>query len=149
MNNLLDQNDYNPYIRGLSVWIGFKQGYVEYIRELRRAGKTKFPIFFSINPIEEFIRGITSHSLVPLYIGMVLGLITTFFSIVLICYAFISKLKGIAVPGTTSIIITISFFSGTILFTLGLIGIYIARIYEQTRGRTKYIIKNIIDYKKK
>ena len=61
----------------------------------------------------------------------------------------ISKLKGIAVPGTTSIIITISFFSGTILFTLGLIGIYIARIYEQTRGRTKYIIKNIIDYKKK
>ena len=80
---------------------------------------------------------------------MVLGLITTFFSIVLICYAFISKLKGIAVPGTTSIIITISFFSGTILFTLGLIGIYIARIYEQTRGRTKYIIKNIIDYKKK
>lgn len=149
MNNLLDQKDYNPYIRGLSVWIGFKQGYVEYIREPRGAGKTKFPIFFSINPIEEFIRGITSHSLVPLYIGMVLGLITTFFSIVLICYAFISKLKGIAVPGTTSIIITISFFSGTILFTLGLIGIYIARIHEQTRGRTKYIIKNIIDYKKK
>ena len=149
MNNLLDQNDYNPYIRGLSVWIGFKQGYVEYTREPRGAGKTKFPIFFSINPIEEFIRGITSHSLVPLYIGMVLGLITTFFSIVLICYAFISKLKGIAVPGTTSIIITISFFSGTILFTLGLIGIYVARIYEQTRGRAKYIIKNIIDYKKK
>ena len=149
MNNLLDQKDYNPYIRGLSVWIGFKQGYVEYIRESRGAGKTKFPIFFSINPMEEFIRGITSHSLVPLYIGMVLGLITTFFSIVLICYAFISKLKGIAVPGTTSIIITISFFSGIILFTLGLIGIYIARIYEQTRGRTKYIIKNIIDYKKK
>ena len=147
MNNLLDQNDYNPYIRGLSVWIGFKQGYVEYIRELRRAGKTKFPIF-SINPLNEFIRGITSHSLVPLYLGLVLGLITTLFSIILICYAFIAKIKGIAVPGTTSIIITISFFSGIILFTLGLIGIYIARIYEQTRGRTKYIIKNIIDYKK-
>jgi dolichol-phosphate mannosyltransferase len=68
-------------------------------------------------------------------------------SILLIFYALYAKFNGLAVAGTTSIIITISFFSGIILMTLGIIGIYLARIYEQTRGRAKYIIKEIKNYK--
>ena len=56
---------------------------------------------------------------------------------------------GLAVAGSTSVIITVSFFSGIILVTMGIIGIYLARIYEQTRGRDKYIIKEIKDYKNK
>ena len=50
-------------------------------------------------------------------------------------------------PGSTSIIIAISFFSGILLFTLGIIGIYLARIFEQTKGRDQYVIKEIKDYK--
>jgi dolichol-phosphate mannosyltransferase len=119
---------------------------VEYVRQSRHSGKSKFSIFSSQHAAE-FIRAITSYSLVPLYLGIILGLITFMLSILLIFYALYAKFNGLAVAGTTSIIITISFFSGIILMTLGIIGIYLARIYEQTRGRAKYIIKEIKDYK--
>ena len=146
MSFIKDQKEFNPYIRGLSVWVGFNQTIVEYVRQSRHSGKSKFTIFSSQHAAE-FIRAITSYSLVPLYLGIILGLITFMLSILLIFYALYAKFNGLAVAGTTSIIITISFFSGIILMTLGIIGIYLARIYEQTRGRAKYIIKEIKDYK--
>ena len=68
-------------------------------------------------------------------------------SILLIIYALYLKFNDLAIPGSTSIIISISFFSGIILLTLGIIGIYIARIFEQTKGRDQYVIKEIKDYK--
>ena len=57
------------------------------------------------------------------------------------------KFNNLAIPGSTSIVISISFFSGIILFTLGILGIYLARIFEQTKGREQYVIKEIKDYK--
>ena len=66
----------------------------------------------------------------------------------LIFYAIYAKIAGLAVPGTTGILIAISFFSGALLSTMGIMGIYLARIFEQTKGRTRYVIKNIKDYKK-
>jgi hypothetical protein len=68
---------------------------------------------------------------------------------VLIAYAFYAKFNDLAIPGTTGILIAVSFFSGILLFTLGIMGIYIARIFEQARGREKYIIKEIKDFKSK
>ena len=59
-------------------------------------------------------------------------------------YSLYEKYFGTAVPGSTGVIIAISFFSGIILTTIGIIGVYIARIYEQMQGRPRYIIKNII-----
>ena len=67
----------------------------------------------------------------------------------LIIYAFYAKFVGIAIPGSSGILIAISFFSGSILASVGIIGIYIARIYEQTQGRPRYIIKEIINPEKK
>ena len=58
-------------------------------------------------------------------------------------YALYIKYNDLAVPGSTSVIITISFFSGILLLTIGVVGIYIARIFEQTKGRDQYVIKNI------
>jgi len=142
LSNILRQKEFRPYIRGLSVWVGYKQSYVEYVREARFKGQTKFPLFSS-GPITEFISGITSYSLKPLYMGIILGMTTIIFSLVLILYALYMKFANLAVPGTTSIIITVSFFSGIILLTMGILGIYIARIFEEVRGRESYIIKNI------
>ena len=88
-------------------------------------------------PISQFIRGVTSYSLAPLYSGIILGALAFIFSIVLIIYSLYTKFNGLAVAGSTSVIITVSFFSGIILVTMGIIGIYLARIYEQTRGRDK------------
>ena len=147
LNKILEQKEYNPYIRGLSVWVGFKQTYVDYVRDARESGKSKFSLFAE-GPVTQFIRGVTSYSLKPLYLGVLLGFFAFLFSIALIIYAFYAKVSGIAVPGTTGILIVVSFFSGTLLSTLGIMGIYLARIFEQTKGRTRYIIKDIKDYKK-
>ena len=70
-------------------------------------------------------------------------MVSIIFSICLIIYALYMKFTNIAVPGTAGIIITISFFSGIVLLTLGIIGIYMARIFEEVRGRDSYIIKEI------
>ena len=146
-------NEYNPYVRGLTVWVGFKQDIVEYERQSRYAGRSKFPSLLSISywhgATSEFVRGITGYSTGPLYLGIFIGLLSILFAIILIVYTFYIKLIGEAVPGSSGIIITISFFSGMILTTIGITGLYIARIYEQTQGRPKYIIKNIIESKNK
>lgn len=142
LTNILEQKEFRPYIRGLSVWVGFKQAYVEYIRDARLEGITKFPLLSS-GPITQFISGVTAYSLKPLYFGIILGMISILFSIILIFYALYMKFTNTAVPGTAGIIITVSFFSGIILLTLGITGVYIARIFEEVRGRGSYIIKNI------
>ena len=142
LTKILEQKESRPYIRGLSVWVGFKQAYVEYVRKPRHEGKSKFPLF-SAGPITQFINGVTAYSLKPLYLGIILGMLSIIFSILLIFYAFYMKFTDIAVPGTAGIIITISFFSGVILLSVGVTGIYIARIFEEVRGRDTYVIKNI------
>ena len=148
LEKILTQKEFRPYVRGLSVWVGYKQSFVNYIREPRAHGKSKFSLF-SHGPITEFISGVTSYSLKPLYVGIFLGFFSLLFSVGLIAYALYAKFNNLAIPGTTGIIIAVSFFSGILLFTLGIMGIYIARIFEQTRGREKYIIKDIKDFKTK
>ena len=146
LQKILSQKEFRPYVRGLSVWVGFKQSFVYYTREARAHGESKFSLF-SQGPISEFINGVTSYSLKPLYIGIFLGFFSLLFSVLLIGYALYAKFNDLAIPGTTGILIAVSFFSGILLFTLGIMGIYIARIFEQARGREKYIIKEIKDFK--
>tara|TARA_Y100000590_G_scaffold259656_1_gene291554 strand:+ start:1461 stop:2393 length:933 start_codon:yes stop_codon:yes gene_type:complete len=146
LNEILKQKEYRPYVRGLSVWVGFKQGFVNYEREPRSSGISKMPLL-SAGPVTDFINGVTSYSLKPLYIGIFFGFFSILVSISIIIYALFLKFSNLAVPGSTSIIIAISFFSGILLFTIGIIGIYLARIFEQTKGRDQYVIKDIKDYK--
>ena len=142
LDKILMQNEFRPYVRGLSVWVGYKQTFVHYEREARGAGKSKMSLL-SAGPVVDFISGVTSYSLKPLYMGIFFGFFSIILSIFLIIYALILKFNSLAIPGATSIIIAISFFSGILLFTLGIIGIYLARIFEQTKGRDQYIIKDI------
>ncbi len=148
LNEILKQKEYRPYVRGLSVWVGFKQGFVYYEREARGQGKSKMPLL-SAGPITDFINGITSYSLKPLYLGVIFGFVSIIISLLLILYSLFLKFSNLAIPGSTSIIIAVSFFSGIMLFTLGVMGIYVARIFEQTKGREQYIIKEIKDFKHK
>ena len=136
--------EYNPYIRGLSVWIGFKQDFVDYVRQSRSSGESKFLSLFS-GPVAQFVRGMTSYSTGPLYLGIIIGLFAILFSFILIIYAFYAKFVDIAIPGSSGVIIVVAFFSGIILTTIGITGLYIARIYEQIQGRPRYIIKNILE----
>ena len=143
LDKILKQKEFRPYIRGLSVWVGFKQGFINYIRDARHQGQTKFPLL-SHGPINQFISGVTAYSLKPLYLAIIFGIFAFFLSLILMIYALYTKLSGLSVPGTSGILITISFFSGVILFCIGIMGVYLARIFEEVRGRDSYIIKNII-----
>ena len=146
LDKILNQKEFRPYVRGLSVWVGFKQTFYKYERQARGSGKSKMSLL-SKGPVTDFINGITSYSLKPLYIGIFFGFLSIIISLLLIIYALYLKFSNLAIPGSTSIIIAISFFSGILLFTLGVIGIYLARIFEQTKGRDQYVIKEIKDYK--
>lgn len=143
VKNILELNEFDPYMRGLSVWVGFRQEFVPYRRKARHAGITKFPLL-SRGPINEFVRGITAYSAAPLYLSFFLGLLTISISILLMIWALVSKLYGISTPGTSGILIAIAFFSGVILTTNGLLAIYLAKIFYHVKRRPNYIVKNII-----
>lgn len=140
---LCDFKEANPYLRGLSVWIGFDQAIVPYVRQPRYSGNTHFPLF-ELAPLGELLRGITTFSTKPLLFGILSGFVAVVLSFMLSIYVLYNKIIGIAVPGSTGIIISICLFSGIILINLGLIGLYISRIHEQTKKRKRYIIKEII-----
>tara|TARA_A100001015_G_scaffold236785_1_gene269150 strand:- start:2026 stop:2958 length:933 start_codon:yes stop_codon:yes gene_type:complete len=146
LDEILKQREFRPYVRGLSVWVGFNQEIVYYERDARGEGKSKMPLLSS-GPITDFINGVTSYSLKPLYLGIIFGFVSIIISFLLIIYALFLKFNDLAIPGSTSIVISISFFSGILLFTIGIMGIYLARIFEQTKGREQYVIKEIKDYK--
>ena len=147
LNEILELKEFRPYIRGLSVWVGFKQSTVYYVRDPRLHGESHIPLF-GLAPITDVVTGITAYSLKPLYIGIILGLISILISFIIIVHTFYAKLNNYTALSSASILIALSFFSGIILFTQGIIGIYIARIFEQVRGRKKFVIKDIKKYTK-
>jgi dolichol-phosphate mannosyltransferase len=130
-------------MRGLSVWIGFKQDYVLYSREKRHSGVTHYPIFGK-GPAVEFIRGLTAYSTTPLYMSFFIGLFASFVAVMIILFAVVTKLIGISAAGASSTLIAIAFFGGLILMSNGVLGIYISKIYYETTGRPRYIIESII-----
>ena len=143
LDAVLSSQEYDPYVRGMSVWAGFDQDVIQYNRESRFAGKTHFPIWG--NPVKEFIRGITSYSAVPLYLSILIGFFSVIISVMLSIYSLYTKFVGISAYGVSGLIIIVCFFSGIILVSNGFIGIYIAKIFYQVKGRPKYVIKDIIE----
>lgn len=143
VSKILDLPEYDPYMRGLSVWVGFNQEYIKYKRDSRWGGETKFPLF-SKGPAKEFIRGITSYSAAPLYISLILGLLVTAATLVSIMYAVVIKIAGVSAPGVPSLLILISAIGGAIMLSNGIIGIYIAKIYYEVKGRPRTIIESVI-----
>ena len=144
LDAILDSQEYDPYIRGMSVWAGFNQDFVNYHRESRFAGKTHFSIWGK-GPVNEFIRGITSYSAAPLYFSILVGFSSVLISILLSIYSLYTKFIGISAYGVSGLIIIVCFFSGIILISNGFIGIYIAKIFYQVKGRPKYVIKDVVD----
>src|SRR5262249_41033108 len=114
VREILQLKEYDPYMRGLSVWVGYRQDFVFYQRDKRFKVKTKFPLT-SRGPVSEFIRGLTAYSAAPLYMSLFLGLAVSLFAIALILYAVITKIFGVAAPGSSGVLIALAFFAGAIL----------------------------------
>lgn len=133
----------DPYLRGLSVWVGYRQEFIYYNRQARFGGTTHFPLF-SKQVFREFVRGLTCFSAAPLYFSLIFGFATVILSCALIIYAFAAKFLGVATSGSTGILVAVGFFSGIMLMTNGVMGLYIARIYNEVKQRPEYIIKEVI-----
>ena len=144
VNSIISLKESDPYMRGLSVWVGFKQSAVFYDREARHAGETKFPLLSS-NPRKEFVRGLTSFSDGPLLLSIYIGGLTCLSAIGAIIYALIAKFFDIAVLGSSGIIIFIAFFSGMILLSNGVMGLYISKIFFEVKNRPAYIVESIFE----
>jgi polyisoprenyl-phosphate glycosyltransferase len=130
--------DKEPFVRGLIGIIGFKIAEVEYIEDERKEGQSKYNV---LSMLRLAILGITSFSVVPLYASFYMGLIVVFFSFL---YAFIVLIEKVMHPdipiGWTSIIISVTILSGIQLISIGLLGIYISKIYIESKNRPRYII---------
>jgi glycosyltransferase involved in cell wall biosynthesis len=129
------------FLRGLVGIVGFKQTGVVYDRDARTAGTTKYNRFLGSLVIG--VNGIIGFSRYPLHVISVLGILFSALAFLLGIVYFILKVSGVAFPvGNPTIVIVISFFSGIQLLSLGVMGEYVGRIYEEVRHRPKYIIES-------
>ena len=130
-------------IRGMVSWVGFRQTGIEYERDRRYAGKTKF----SLIKMGRFaLDGITSFSNVPLRMATILGFIVSFFSLIKIGELLYSYYYKSLVPGWASIMVAVLFLGGVQLITIGIIGEYIGRIHEEVKNRPLYLIEESINF---
>ncbi len=132
----------NRYVRGLVSWVGFKQTAVEYVREERFAGETKYPLKKMLKFAGD---ALTSFSYKPLKLSIYLGAVISFFSFLFLIVIVILRLvSGPAsttwTSGWASLAAISLFFNGIVLIMLGIIGQYIGRIYDETKARPLYII---------
>lgn len=136
----------NRFIRGMISWVGFNQIALEYVRDERFAGETKYPLKKMIKFAKD---GIIAFSSKPLRIITTLGFLSVVLSFIVLVYSVIRKLLGNnVITGWASLMVAITFFAGVQMLSLGIVGEYIARIYDEIKGRPLYIIKEKINFDK-
>ena len=130
----------NVFFRALSFWVGFKRTEVSYTVNDRNEGESKWS---TKALIKYAIDNIGSFTSAPLHIVTVLGFITLAVSVVFGLTALIQKITGQAIGGFTTVIILLLFSASVIMISLGIIGYYLARIYDEIKGRPRYIVSEI------
>ena len=130
----------NVFFRALSFWVGYKKTSVSYCVQERTEGVSKWS---TKSLIKYALTNISSFSSAPLHIVTVLGFIMLAVSVVLGIIALVQKISGVALGGFTTVILLLLFSASVIMISLGIIGYYIARIYDEIKGRPRYIISRI------
>ncbi|MCI9336212.1 MAG: glycosyltransferase family 2 protein [Lachnospiraceae bacterium] len=138
---LLGLPERNTFFRALSFWTGFRREYVSYEVRERQFGESKWS---SLSLMKYAVTNATSFSTLPLQLVTVMGVLALLFSIVLFVQTLVKYLSGTAVEGFTTVILLILVIGGFLMLSLGIIGHYIARIYEEVKGRPKYIISRTL-----
>ena len=143
--NILPERD--RFIRGLRAWVGFKQTGVEYVRPERMFGQTTYSLHKNIQWAK---KGIFSFSYLPLELFSYFSLLIIFLSIVGAVLTIIGHFTDPTIPrGFASMTMVILFIGGVQLLSLSIIGEYVGKIFEEVKGRPKYIVKNILNNHKR
>lgn len=139
---LLKLPERNTFFRALTFWAGFHTASVEYEVQERQYGESKWSL---VSLMKYAVTNATSFSTLPLQLVTVMGAISILFSVILAVQTLVKYLMGNAVEGFTTVILLVLIIGGFIMLSLGIIGHYIARIYEEVKGRPKFIISKVTD----
>jgi len=145
VNVLNKMRERHRFLRGMSAWVGFRQTGVEYHRAARYAGETKYPFR---KMLRLAITAITGYSFFPLQVATVLGFISAGISILAIPVVIAIRLWAAQEPpllGQATTLIAVLFLGGVQLISLGILGEYIGRLYDEARGRPLYIVREAPD----
>lgn len=134
----------NVFFRALSSWVGFKTTYVEFDVQEREAGESKWS-FKSL--VRYAVNNITSFSAAPMQIVTFFGVVFFVFAVLLGIQSLYMYFSGHAVAGFTTVILLLLLVGSILMFSLGVIGYYIAKIYDEVKMRPRYIISEVIKSK--
>ncbi|MBE6703955.1 MAG: glycosyltransferase family 2 protein [Ruminococcaceae bacterium] len=134
------------FFRALSYWVGYNKTYVEYDVAERFGGESKWSTW---SLLKYAVSNISSYTTAPMQIVTALGVIMLIISAVLGIWTIVDKITGRSLEGIPTVIIITIFIGSIIMISLGIIGYYIARIYEEIKGRPKYIISSTVKSIKK
>lgn len=134
--------EHHRYLRGLRAWVGFRQAGIPVERSERYSGESRYGL---IRLLRLAFDGIFAFSMAPLRAAAVLGVITIVASLLFALYAVYVRLIGKSPPGFTALIVAVTLLSGIQLLFLGVIGEYLGRVYEETKGRPNYVIGRVVE----
>ncbi len=138
VNAFLQLKEKDRFTRGLISWMGFKQAMISYTAPSRFSGKSKYSLFKMLRFAAD---GITSFSAKPLRISFFSGLIVSLIGLFYAIYAVIEYFSGKTIPGWTSILVSILIIGGIQLISIGIIGEYLARVFNEAKNRPLYMVK--------
>ena len=147
VQNLKQMPEKDRFLRGMISWVGFRQTAIKYHRDKRFAGVSKYPLRKMLKFASD---GILSFSTKPLQISIGLGMVSSFLSLLVICYAlFLRIFTNIWVEGWTALMIAVLFIGGIQLLCIGILGNYIGRIYDESKNRPLYLVRQYRGFDKK
>ena len=147
VQNLKQMPEKDRFLRGMISWVGFRQTEIKYHRDKRFAGVSKYPLRKMLRFASD---GILSFSTKPLQISIGLGMVSSFLSLLVICYAlFLRIFTNIWVEGWTALMIAVLFIGGIQLLCIGILGNYIGRIYDESKNRPLYLVRQYRGFDKK
>jgi dolichol-phosphate mannosyltransferase len=142
LDSFLQFGERGRFTRGLVSWMGYRQTVVDYVCPPRFAGKSKY----TFRKMAHFAAdGITSFSAKPLRIASYVGIIVFILGLAYAIFAIIQNVSGKTIPGWTSLLVTVLLLGGIQLLTLGVIGEYLGRIFNESKSRPLYFIKDTIN----
>ena len=139
LDALLNLGDHRPFLRGMISWLGFSKTTLHYTAGARAGGSSSYTWRKMASMA---VDAITAFSVKPLRLAFYIGCFSALLSLIYLIYILRELLSGHTVEGWTSLMVVLLFLGASQLVTLGIIGEYIGRIYDQTRGRPRYIVKS-------
>ena len=144
VNALKTMHEKHRFMRGMSVWVGFRQTGVKYVRAERYAGETKYPLK---KMLKFAMDGITSFSYFPLQLATYIGFVAALLAVLGIIVTIILRLSGShAFFGQATTLVSVLFLGGVQLICLGILGEYLGRIYDEVKGRPLYIVREALGF---